>query len=77
MKVVVGGSPGDSKALHFTHSGKFGLGHERHVALFYPSTNTLVIHPGNAHRLKRILDALKKYRTAEQEPQILVNVLYW
>ena len=85
INVSVGGSIDDENAIHFTYQTLFGLGCERHIALYFPSTNTLEVHPGNAKKLDKILNALREYRIKDMkrfkgnldsgnEP---VSVMFW
>ena len=61
VKVCIGGSQRDKEALHFTYWTGFGLGCERHLAIFFPSTNVLEVHQGHAEKLDKILGAFREY----------------
>lgn len=76
IKVVNGGS-GDSRVLYFSYWTLFGLGHERIVALYYPSTNTLLVVNGCQSFLDKILNALKRHSVPEDKPHKPIKVEYW
>ena len=82
IKVVVGSYCKDKEVLHFTRWTMFGLGYEKHLAIYYPSTNTLEVCSGEAKLLPKILKALKKYITSFAYGSLTfghesVKVLYW
>ncbi len=77
MKAVLGGSQRDNKAIHFSYYTKMGLGAERTVAIYFPSTNILEIHPDYAKFISNILRAKRRYekkRSIEQKP---TRIEYW
>ena len=79
ISVVIGGSQEDERALHFTYCTLLGLGCEKHIALYFPSTNVLEVHPECAKLLPRILKSLRTYMNnrnigSERNP---ITVKYW
>jgi len=74
IKVCRGGSQEDENAIHFTHYTVFGLGYERHIAIYFPLRNTLEVHHGQARNLDKILKALHNSDFAVLKP---VNVMLW
>ena len=77
IKAVRGGSAEDAEAVHFSYWTAAGLGHEKTIAIYYPSTNVLEIHVGNATSLPDILRALKEYRAVHNITHEPVQVVYW
>lgn len=77
IKVVIGESQKDEEALHFSYCTMFGLGYEKTIAIYYPSTNILEVHPNYAGILAKILNALRIYRVAEHSMHKPIKVEYW
>ena len=73
IDVHIGGSQEDEKAVHFTYWTLFGLGHNKHLAIYFPIRNTLEVH-SQVHNLDKILNAFRKSDLWPKKP---ISVMFW